>query len=87
MDMRQVNSTDFKNHFGEFLDMARDEPVQVRRTGRPVAVLMSWEEYEHLQSLEDAYWVARAKSAEASGEFLSHEESIKLLNDLLSRAG
>jgi prevent-host-death family protein len=84
--MRQVNATDFKNHLGEFLDMARDEPVQVRRTGRPVAVLMSWEEYEHLQSLEDAYWLARAKAAEESGKFLSHEESIKLLNDLLSRA-
>lgn len=84
--MRQVNATDFKNHFGEFLDMARDEPVQVRRTGRAVAVLLSWEEYEHLQSLEDAYWVARAKAAEESGTFLSHEESIKLLNDLLIRA-
>lgn len=84
--MRQINATDFKNHFGEFLDMARDEPVQVRRTGRPVAVLISWEEYEHLQALEDAYWIAKAKAAEASGEFLSHEESVKLLNELLMRA-
>ncbi len=84
--MRQVNATDFKNHFGEFLDMARDEPVQVRRTGRPVAVLLSWEEYEHLQSLEDAYWVAKARAAEESGEFLSHEESMKLLTALLIRA-
>jgi antitoxin Phd len=84
--MRQVNSTDFKNHLGEFLEIARDEPVQVRRTGRPVAVLISWEEYEHLQSLEDGYWLARAQAAEKSGEFLSHIESIRLLNELLIRS-
>lgn len=81
--MRQVNATDFKNHFGEFLDLARDEPVQVRRTGKPVAVLVSWAEFEHLQAVEDAYWVARATDAEASGDFLSHEESMKLLTDRL----
>jgi prevent-host-death family protein len=83
--MRQVNATDFKNHLGEFLDMVRDEPIQVRRSGRPVAVLVSWEEYEHLQSLEDAYSAAKARAAQQSGQFLSHEEWMKLLTDLLIR--
>jgi prevent-host-death family protein len=84
--MREVSATEVKSRFGEYLDIARAEPVQVRHTGRPVAVLMSWDEYEHLQATEDAYWAARAKAAEESGTFLGHEESMKLLNDLLNRA-
>jgi prevent-host-death family protein len=84
--MHEVNSTDLKSRFGEYLDMARVEPVQVKRTGRPVAVLMSWEEYEHLQAVEDAYWGARAEAAKRSGTFLSHDDSLALLNDLLHRA-
>jgi prevent-host-death family protein len=84
--MREVSSTDLKSRFGEYLDLARAEPVQVKRTGRPVAVLMSWEEYEHLQAVEDAYWGDRADAAKRSGTFLSHDDSLALLTDLLHRA-
>lgn len=83
--MRQVNSTDFKNHFGEFLDLARDEPVAVNKSGKPVAVLVSTEEFEYLQRLEDLYWIARARAAEAKGEWLSHDDAVKLLLEPLSR--
>ena len=58
--MRQVNSTDFKTNFGDFVDLARDQPIQVLRGSKPVGVFMSPEEYDHLQRLEDAYWAARA---------------------------
>ncbi len=83
--MREVSSTDVKSRFGEYLDLARIEPVQVKRTGRPVAVLMSWEEYEHLQAVEDAYWGAKADAAKKAGTFLSNDDSLALLNDLLHR--
>jgi prevent-host-death family protein len=84
--MRKVNSTDFKTHFDEFVDLVRDGPIEVLQAGKPVGVFLSPEEYGHFRRLDDAYWVAKARAAEESGEFLSHEESMKLLTDLLNRA-
>jgi PHD/YefM family antitoxin component YafN of YafNO toxin-antitoxin module len=83
--MRQVNSTDFKTHFGEFVDLARDEPIEVLRGSKPIGVFISSVEYDYLQRLEDAYWVARAVAAEAKGEWVSHEEAIRLLSNGFKR--
>ena len=73
-----ATATEVKNRFGEFMDKAQKEPVEVEKTGRKYAVLLSYEEYERLRALEDAYWGARAKQAEAGG-FVGTEESMKLL--------
>ena len=35
-----------KNYSAPYLTPLRSEPVAIQRTGRPVAVLLSWEEYE-----------------------------------------
>lgn len=83
--MRQVTSTDFKNHFGEFLDLAKDEPIAIGKSGKPVAVVMSAEEFDHLQRLEDAYWIARAEAAEAAGKWIGHDEAMRLLTRKLKR--
>jgi prevent-host-death family protein len=83
--MRQVNASDFKNHFGEFIDLVRDEPIEVLRGGRPIGCFISREEYEHLQRLDDAYWAARAQAAEATGEWIGHDEAVRLLTDRLRR--
>jgi prevent-host-death family protein len=85
--MRQVNATDFKNHFGEFLDMAKDEALMVNKSGKPMAVVLSLEEYEHLERLDDAYWIARAQAAEASGEWIGHDEAMRLLTERLKQPG
>ena len=83
--MREVNATDMKNQFGEFLDLARDEPVGIRKSGKLTAVMVSADEYEHLQKLEDAYWVARAQAAEQQGQWVGHDEAMRLLTDRLKR--
>jgi antitoxin Phd len=84
--MRQVNSTDFKNHFGEFLDLAKEEPITIGKSGKPVAVMISVEEYEELQGLEDAYWRARAEAAESSGQWVDPIEAMRVLTSRLKRA-
>jgi prevent-host-death family protein len=86
MDMREINSTDFKNHLGEFLGLAKDETLMVSKSGKPLAVVMSAEEYEHLQRLEDAYWIARAEAAESRGEWIGHDEAMRSLTERLKRA-
>jgi prevent-host-death family protein len=83
--MRQVNSTDFKTRFGDFVDLVRDEPIEVLRGSKPVGVFVSREEYEHLQSLEDAYWIARAVAAETQGRWIGHEEAMRVLTDKFKR--
>jgi prevent-host-death family protein len=42
-----------KNSFGLLIDTARSEPVTIEKHGRPVAVLLSVEEYERLRARAD----------------------------------
>jgi prevent-host-death family protein len=84
--MLQVNSTDFKTHFGDFADRVRDEPIEVLRGSKPAGVFLSREDYDHLVRLDDAYWVARAEAAEAGGQRIGHEEAMRLLAGRLKRS-
>lgn len=44
MEMKVMTARDAKNHFGEFLDSARREPVVVTKNDRPVAIMISVED-------------------------------------------
>ena len=76
-----ATATDVKNRFGEFMEKAQHEPVTVEKTGRRYAVLMSFEEYERLQMMEDTYWAALADQAKQNG-FASSEEVQNLMSRL-----
>lgn len=80
--MKTLAAKDAKNGFGRLLDTARAEPVTIEKHGRPVAVVVSFEEYERLEAFEDAYWTRRADEAEAEG-YIGNEESGKLIEDLM----
>ena len=84
--MREVNATDVKNQFGEFLDIARDEPVGIRKSGKLTVVMVSADDFDHFQKLDDAYWVARAEAAERRGEWVGHEEAMRLLGERMKQA-
>lgn len=42
--MKTMTARDAKNHFGEFLDAARREPVVVTKNDRPVGIMISLED-------------------------------------------
>lgn len=42
--MKVMTARDAKNHFGEFLDTARREPVVITKNDRPVGVMISIED-------------------------------------------
>ena len=42
--MKVMTARDAKNHFGEFLDSARREPVIVTKNDRPVGIMISIED-------------------------------------------
>ena len=75
----EATSTEVKNKFGKFSDIARNEPVIVEKTGRKAIVLIAFEEYERLTRIEDAYWAEKALRAEAD-EYVGSEESIAFMS-------
>ncbi len=50
--MKKIASTKAKSNFGELLDTAQREPVTIERQGRPVAVVVSIEEYRAAELLK-----------------------------------
>jgi prevent-host-death family protein len=46
--MRTMTSVEAQNRFGELLDAAQREPVTITRRGRPVAFVISQQDYEAL---------------------------------------
>ena len=82
LPMKSQTATHAKTQFGQLLDMATKEPIAIQKSGRNVAVIMSFEDYKRLTHMEDEYWVLKAKKAEKEG-YLSPKESEKLLGDLL----
>ena len=47
--MKAIAAKDAKNKFGELIDTAQREPVTIEKHGRPVAVIMSSEEFNQLK--------------------------------------
>ena len=47
--MQNISANDAKSHFGQLLDTARREPVTIEKHGRPVAVILSTEDYKELE--------------------------------------
>jgi antitoxin Phd len=80
--MIYISATEAKVHFGKLLDTARRESVSIEKQGRPVAVILSHEEFERLNEVEDLLWSLKADSAKKDG-LLSIEESEDLLDNLL----
>jgi len=65
--MKETAASEAKNRFGELLETAKTEPVAIGKKGHPVAVLLSFEEYQRLTELEDRYWGEKALKALESG--------------------
>lgn len=95
--MKVMTARDAKNHFGEFLDAARREPVVVTKNDRPVAIMISIEDAadtilpELLLDKEPGYdgWLfdkvsstmARVESGET--KLYGHGEAMAALRDRL----
>ena len=62
-----VSASDAKQKFGQIIDAARIAPVVISKSGKPSVVLISFERFEQLQAMEDAYWIAQAEAGIASG--------------------
>ncbi|MFA6038384.1 MAG: type II toxin-antitoxin system Phd/YefM family antitoxin [Legionellales bacterium] len=70
-----ATATELNKQPGRYLDEAIKEPVIIERSGRPVAVMVS---YERFVQLEDAYWGELATLADQE-KSLGIKESMDFL--------
>jgi len=47
--MQSIAAKEAKTHFGELMDTVQREPVSIKKYGRPVAVIMSAEDYKQFK--------------------------------------
>lgn len=76
--MKTVSTATLKARLLHYLDAAKLEPVLVEKKEGPIAVLLSYEEYERLISLERNFWLQRSRKAEISG-YIGIAKSAELL--------
>ncbi len=84
--MKTATATQVKNSLGEYLDAALREPVVITKSGRSHSVLLSWEDYQRLAAMEDAWWGEQALAVERAGDILGAAESLDFLNAGLKKA-
>ena len=50
--MKALSAKDAKYNFGQMIDLARAEPVEIEKHGRPVVVVLAHEEYRWPNALD-----------------------------------
>ena len=61
--MKALTANEAKTHFGEMLLQAQRAPVQINKNGKPVAVLVSFDDYERIEALKIDFLQSRAIKA------------------------
>ena len=66
--MDALSANEAKTHFGDMLLKAQRAPVQINKNGKPVAVVLSVEEYESIEALKLRLLQSRVMQAMADIE-------------------
>lgn len=80
--MQAMTANEAKTQFGNALLKAQRAPVQINKHGKPVAVMLSIEDYENLEALKLKWLQFRAMNAEEqikNGQLISGENFISKL--------
>ena len=64
--MDALSANEAKTHFGDMLLKAQRAPIQINKNGKPVAVVISAEEYESIEALKLRLLQSRAILAKAN---------------------
>ncbi len=82
--MKTLSANEAKSHFGDMLMKVQRAPVQINKNGRPVAVVLSVDEYETIESLKLNYLKDRAAQAVSDIEEGRLVDSREFFSSLLS---
>ena len=84
--MEALTANEAKTQFGDLLLKAQQAPIQINKNGKPVAVVISIMEYEHMEELKMA--VLRSRAEAARGHIASQDtvDGESFFDDLQSGA-
>ena len=77
--MDRVSATELNIHTGQVLQQAIRAPIIIEKTGRPTAVVLS---YDYFIELEDSFFGKIAEDREKDASWLSKQASQDFLHDL-----
>ena len=81
--MDALTANEAKTHFGDMLLKAQRAPIQISKNGKPVAVVLSVEEYESMESLKLKLLQARATQAQKDIEEGRLVDGESFMDDLI----
>lgn len=82
--MESLSANEAKTHFGDLLLKVQREPVQINRNGKAVAVVLSVDDYQNLESLKIQYLKTRVEQAKEDIANGRHIEGNAFFDELLN---
>jgi len=82
--MDTLSANEAKTQFGDLLLKAQRAPIQINKNGKPVAVVISMDEYESIEALKLRLLQSRAAQAKADIEAGNTADGEAFFNDLES---
>lgn len=82
--METLTANEAKTQFGDMLLKAQRTPVQINRNGKAVAVVISMDEFEQMESLKTELLKARVQQAKLEIEAGKTVEGENFFDELLS---
>jgi prevent-host-death family protein len=81
--MHSVAATQFKEHYGEYLESALAEPLIIQKYNRNSLVLLSYKTFDELAHIKEAYndLILKLKmdNIKQNSEYIEKSEAIKRL--------
>ncbi|MGL1957325.1 MAG: type II toxin-antitoxin system Phd/YefM family antitoxin [Colwellia sp.] len=81
--MQALTANDAKTQFGDMLLKAQREPVQINKNGKPVAVVISIDEYQQMEKVKFTLLQERAARAKLDIENGNLTEGEQFMSDLI----
>ncbi|PKI17464.1 type II toxin-antitoxin system Phd/YefM family antitoxin [Colwellia sp. 12G3] len=82
--MQALTANDAKTQFGDMLLKAQREPVQINKNGKPVAVVISMDEYQQMEEVKFTLLQERAARAKLDIENGNLVEGEQFMSDLIA---
>ncbi len=82
--MQALTANDAKTQFGDMLLKAQREPVQINKNGKPVAVVISMDEYQQMEEVKFTLLQERAARAKLDIENGNLVEGEQFMTDLIA---
>ena len=85
--MKAVTANEAKTQFGDMLMSVQRAPVQISKNGKPVAVMVSVEDYEKMEDLKMQMLKDRVQRAKAEIEAGTTTGGDTFFDELLAETG